>query len=169
MRRVLPDLRTLPSIIFCTLSLEAISRYPVLGIGMRNFTSYSGHWREVHMSYLQIGAEAGIPGLVLYLLFFSCGFANLRRLKKMPHLDKDMKLFKGAIHSSLVGFIVGAFFSPEAYQYFPYFAVAYTTVLLSIAKEQQKSELPTKPSKLLEPMTDRYARGREPDPKYVLR
>ena len=75
----------------------------------------------------------------------------------------------GAVHSSLVGFVVGAFFSPEAYQYFPYFAVAYTTVLLSIVKEQQKSEARTKPSKLVEQVPDLNARGRGTNPKYVLR
>jgi hypothetical protein len=32
---------------------------------------------------------------------------------------------------------VGALFAPEAYQFFPYFAVAYTSVLLAIAKERE--------------------------------
>jgi O-antigen ligase len=122
-------------------ALEAMVHYPILGIGMRNFTNYSGHWREVHMSYLQIGAEAGFPGLILYLLFFSCGFANLRKLRRAKNLDPEIVLFIGALHSSLVGFVVGAFFSPEAYQYFPYFAVAYTAVLLMIIRESpEKNE-----------------------------
>jgi O-antigen ligase len=118
-------------------ALEAMVHYPILGIGMRNFTNYSGHWREVHMSYLQIGAEGGFPGLILYVLFFASGFANLRKLRRTKNLDPEIVLFVGALHSSLVGFVVGAFFSPEAYQYFPYFAVAYTAVLLMIVKEGQ--------------------------------
>jgi len=48
-------------------------------------------------------------------------------------------LFAGALHSSLVGFLVGALFAPEAYQYFPYFAVAYTAVLLAIEREAESS------------------------------
>ena len=39
-------------------------------------------------------------------------------------------LFVGALQSSLVGFVVGACFAPEAYQFFPYFAVAFTATLL---------------------------------------
>ncbi len=122
-------------------AVKAIAEYPILGIGLRNFPTYSGRWKEVHMTYLQIGAEGGIPILILYLLFFSRGFRNLRRLRKVPTDDVQLKLFTGALHSSLVGFIVGALFAPEAYQYFPYFAVAYTSVLVAISEEkQQKAE-----------------------------
>jgi hypothetical protein len=39
--------------------------------------------------------------------------------------------------------MVGALFSPEAYQYFPYFAVSYTAVLVLIAKEEGKIPAPT--------------------------
>ena len=120
-----------------TKSLEGIARYPLLGIGVGNFPTFGGSWREVHVAYLQLGVEGGIPVLILYLLFFWRGFANLRRLKRLPKTDPDIELFAGALHGSLVGFIVGALFAPEAYQYFPYFAVSYTAVLLSIAKEQQ--------------------------------
>src|SRR3984957_12315559 len=73
------------------------------------------------------------------MLFFSTGFRNLKQLRRLPGYDEETELFARALHSSLVGFIVGALFAPEAYQYFPYFAVAYTSVLLAIAKEQQSS------------------------------
>jgi len=119
-------------------SLEGIVHYPILGIGVRNFTTYSGIWKEVHVSYLQIAVEGGIPALILYLLFFSRGFSNLRQLKRIRDQDPQTKLLVGALHGSLVGFMVGALFAPEAYQYFPYFAVSYTAVLLLIAKEQGK-------------------------------
>jgi O-antigen ligase len=123
-------------------SLEGIVHYPVLGIGVRNFSTYSGIWKEVHVSYLQIAVEGGIPALILYLLFFSRGFSNLRQLKRIRDQDPQTKLFVGALHSSLVGFMVGALFSPEAYQYFPYFAVSYTAVLVLIAKEEGKIAAP---------------------------
>ena len=117
-------------------SLVGIARYPFLGIGIGNFLTYSGEWRNVHVAYLQIAVEGGIPVLILYLLFFWRGFSNLRRLRRVPKTDLDIELFAGALHGSLIGFLVGALFAPEAYQYFPYFAVSYTAVLLAIAKEQ---------------------------------
>jgi O-antigen ligase len=123
-------------------SLQCMARYPILGIGVHNFTSYTAAWREVHMAYLQIGAEGGIPGLVLYLLFFWRGFTNLRKLRKMRDLDPEIKLFAGALHSSLVGFAVGALFAPEAYQFFPFFTVAYTAVLLFLAQEIHARKAP---------------------------
>jgi hypothetical protein len=122
-------------------SVKGVAHYP-LGIGLGNFPNYSGTWREVHVAYLQIAVEGGIGAFVLYLLFFGRGFGNLKRLRRMPRYDPDIDLFSGALYGSLIGFIVGACFAPEAYQYFPYFAVAYTSVLLAIAKEREQSEVP---------------------------
>jgi O-antigen ligase len=121
-------------------SVDAIAHYP-LGIGLANFANYSGTWREVHVSYLQIAVEGGIGAFVLYLLFFARGFSNLNRLNGIRGNDAEVELFSGALYGSLVGFVVGGFFAPEAYQYFPYFAVAYTSVLLAIAKEREQSEV----------------------------
>jgi hypothetical protein len=120
-------------------SLQAVGHYP-LGVGMGNFANYSGTWREVHVSYLQIAAEGGIGAFVFYILFFARGFGNLKRLSKIPSHDPEFDLFSGALYGSLVGFAVGAFFAPEAYQYFPYFTVAYSAVLLAIAKEREPAE-----------------------------
>jgi O-antigen ligase len=128
-------------------SAKAIARYP-LGLGMGNFVSYNGTWREVHVAYLQIAAEGGIIAFLLYVLFFARGFRNLKQLRRMPNLDPQIQLFAGALYATLIGFLVGACFAPEAYQYFPYFAEAYTAVLLAIARETAKEEnsLPDLPS-----------------------
>jgi O-antigen ligase len=110
--------------------------YPILGIGVNNFTNYSGRWKEVHNSYLQIGAEGGIFALALYLAFFWCGFRSLKRLRKRRDLEPREVLLVGALHSSLIGFVVGALFAPEAYQFFPYFAIAYVSTLTQIVGER---------------------------------
>jgi hypothetical protein len=117
-------------------AVEAIVNYPILGLGEGNFQIYSGKWKDVHASYLQIGAEAGIPALILYLLFFGRGFRNLRYLAELDDLDPEMQLFIGALKPSLIGFVVGACFAPEAYQFFPYFTVCYTSVFVAMARER---------------------------------
>jgi O-antigen ligase len=138
-------------------AIEGIEHYPILGIGTQNFETYSTVWREVHMTYLQIAVEGGIPSLILYLLFFWRGFRNLRYLLKRRDLSSDLKLFTGALHASLIGFAIGALFSPEAYQFFPYFAVAYTSALLACVKESDaraklaEPERPRKRSEFLRP------------------
>jgi hypothetical protein len=140
-------------------AVEAIEHYPVFGIGVHNFPTYSGIWHDVHMTYLQICAEGGIAVLVIYLMFFWRAFKNLKTLRQMKNLDPDIVLFIGALQSSLVGFVVGACFAPEAYQFFPYFAVAFTATLLQTIKENEQgpgSALPPpkKPRHFLEVYAD---------------
>jgi O-antigen ligase len=126
-------------------ALEGIARYPFLGVGEHNFKTYSGIWREVHVAYLQIAVEGGIPSLVLYLLFLASGFSNLRKLRRRRDLDVPTTLFVAALHSSMMGFVVGALFAPVAYQFFPYFFVAYTSALLAMMRERESAprESPT--------------------------
>ena len=145
-------------------AIDGIEHYPIFGIGVRNFATYSLVWREVHMAYLQICVEGGIAVLILYLMFFWLAFKNLKILRKTKNLDPDIVLFIGALQSSLVGFVVGACFAPEAYQYFPYFAVAFTATLLQTVKEQQQGPgtappPPKKPRHFLEVYADRGTTG----------
>lgn len=118
-------------------AVEGIAHYPVLGVGANNFMAYTRIWHQVHMTYLQIGVEGGLPALMLYLTIFYCGFRNLRKLRRIKSLPQDFEIFAGAIHSSLVGFAVGALFSPEAYHFFPFFSVAYTSAMLAMVGEQK--------------------------------
>jgi hypothetical protein len=145
-------------------ALEAIEHYPIFGIGARNFPTYSGVWRDVHMTYLQICAEGGIAVMILYLMFFGRAFKNLKTLRHMKNLDPDIALFVGALQSSLVGFVVGACFAPEAYQFFPYFAVAFTAALLQTVKENEQGPgsappPPKKPRHFLEVYADHGTAG----------
>ena len=145
-------------------AVDAIEAYPIFGIGVRNFPTWSLIWHDVHMTYLQICAEGGIAVLILFLMFFWRGFKNLKILRHTKNLDPDIVLFVGALQSSLVGFVVGALFAPEAYQYFPYFAVAFTATLLQTVKEQEQGPgtappAPKKPRHFLEVYADRGTTG----------
>ena len=126
-------------------AIQGIGEYPILGVGTRNFEEYSTVWQEVHMTYLQITVEGGIPSLMLFLVFFYYGFKNLRSIKRGRTLTPELKLFTGGLQSVLFGFGVGALFAPEAYQYFPYFAVVYTSALLTYVRERDKSSAALKP------------------------
>jgi O-antigen ligase len=150
------------------IALHGMARYPLFGVGSHNFANFSGLWREVHMTYLQIGVEGGIPALIFYLLFFARGFKNLRLIRKAKNLPPEHKLFTGALHSSLVGFVVGALFAPEAYQYFPYFSVAYTSVLLALTQtKEQAPSLPSPPSNPPTRQVEAYARNGRTSPVLV--
>jgi hypothetical protein len=149
-------------------AIDGIEHYPIFGIGAGDFTTYSQIWHDVHMTYLQICVEGGIPAMILYLMFFYRGFKNLKTLRRTKNLDADIVLFVGALQSSLIGFVVGACFAPEAYQFFPYFAVAFTAALLQTVREQQQEEgkdpgtaatLSNKPRHFLEAYARRDAAG----------
>jgi O-antigen ligase len=124
-------------------AVEGISEYPVFGLGMHCFPNYSLIWHDVHMTYLQIAVEGGIPAFILYFMFFRRGFKNLSALLKTKNLDETTTLFVGALHGSLIGYAVGALFAPESYQFFPYFAVAFTSALLQTVKERQVESSPS--------------------------
>jgi hypothetical protein len=145
-------------------AVEGIEHYPLFGLGCRNFETYSLIWHEVHMTYLQIAVEGGIPVLILYLMFFRRDFQNIGELQRMKDLPPDVRLFAGALIGTQVGFIVGALFAPEAYQFYPYFATAFTATLLQTMKEQQKEggsapPPPKKPRHFLEVYADRNTTG----------
>ncbi len=145
-------------------AVEAIETYPIFGIGVRNFPTWSLIWHDVHMTYLQVAAEGGIAVLIIYLMFFWRAFKNLKVLRQTKNLDPDIVLFVGALQSSLVGFVVGALFAPEAYQFFPYFAVAFTATLLRTIQEREQEPgtalpPPKKPRHFLEVYADRGTTG----------
>lgn len=139
-------------------ALDGMVHYPLFGLGANNFLTYSLIWHEVHMTYLQMGVEGGIPALIVYLMFIRCGFKNLKVMRKATDLDEHTVLFVGALHSSLIGFVVGACFAPEAYQFFSYFAVAFTATLLQTLKERETGPSPVpgpkKPRHFLEVYAD---------------
>ena len=140
-------------------ALDGMEHYPLFGLGNGNFLTYSLIWHEVHMTYFQIGVEGGIPALIVYIMFFRCGFKNLKVMFKAKNLDEHTVLFVGALHSSLIGFVVGACFAPEAYQFFPYFAVAFTSTLFQTLKEREldpgsATPPPKKPRHFLEVYAD---------------
>jgi hypothetical protein len=70
------------------------------------------------------------------LLILAAAFRNLRKLRRNSDLDVQTTLFVGGLHSSMVGFVIGALFAPVAYQFFSYFYVAYTSVLEATIKER---------------------------------
>jgi O-antigen ligase len=117
------------------LSFEMMKRSPLVGVGPGNFPVVSGAWRVAHNTYTEMGAEAGVPALILFLLYLWAARRNLRRALKstMYQENKEFRIYAGALAASFGAYVLGAFFSDTAYNLFPYFLVAYTTGLYRIA------------------------------------
>ena len=128
-------------------SLKVTAQHPLFGVGPGNFTVVSGNWHVTHNSYTQMSSEGGILALVLYLMILWRGFGNLAATKRLSRPTEETRLLASALRASLVAFLFGSFFASEAYQFFPYFFVAYTTALYQISareamerRRQDKSE-----------------------------
>jgi O-antigen ligase len=117
-------------------SLKVTANHPLFGVGPGNFTVVSGHWLVTHNSYTQMSSEGGVLALVLYVMIVWRGFSNLAATKRLSRSSEERRLLAGALRASLAAFIVGSFFASEAYQFFPYIFVAFTTALYGISAHE---------------------------------
>lgn len=127
---------------------NAMLAHPLLGIGlgMQNlaFLEQLGSWRQtgVHNVYLQIGAEVGVPALVVYLLanwhLFRGVRQSLKRVRQFPEAREFLAL-GNSIQIALVGFLVGAFFAPVAYHFYFFYIAGFAVTFQEIAKRSHAS------------------------------
>jgi O-antigen ligase/polysaccharide polymerase Wzy-like membrane protein len=114
-------------------SLVITAEHPLFGVGPGNFEIVSGNWHVTHNTFSQLSAEGGLLALILYLIIIWQTFSNLRRTQQLANKDTDLMLWAGTLRASLYGFLIGSFFASLAYQFFPYFLVAYATALAGLA------------------------------------
>lgn len=127
--------------------------HPLFGVGMRNFPVAEGTispiarlrergigvwWGAAHNTYVQVGAELGFPGLLLYLGVIGTAFASLRRaarraLRAHPQGGEVSRLAQ-SLMAALVGFAVGSFFLSLAYADMLYMLIALTIGLTKAAR-----------------------------------
>lgn len=117
--------------------------HPVFGVGANNFETAEGTisplayrqqigfgvtWNAAHNSYIQTGAELGIPGV---LLFTAVILTTLHRLRSWGRQAPSPRAnhVSQALSASLIGFAVGAFFLSLAYHELLYTLVAFAVGL----------------------------------------
>lgn len=104
--------------------------HPILGVGLRNFQLAEGmlseeararaergrgfKWSAAHNSFLEVGVEMGIPGLVFFLGMFVVAFRLLGRIRRGPELPESPTLgaaaFASTLTASFIGFCVAGMF-----------------------------------------------------------
>jgi O-antigen ligase len=114
---------------------------PLFGVGPQNFQTAEGtlsafadrvqmgrgvSWNAAHNSFVQIGAELGIPGLLLLIAILA---SSIRALWRGSALAQ-------ALAASLIGFAVGAFFLSLAYSEMLYALVALGLALQKVERLQ---------------------------------
>jgi O-antigen ligase len=121
--------------------------HPVFGVGAGNLPVAEGaisplppgqergvgvRWGAAHNSFIQAGAELGVPGMLLFVGLIVSAVASLRRLAR-PALrahqsGMNVSRLAQSLIAALVGFVVGAFFLSLAYS-----DVLYTLAALAMA------------------------------------
>lgn len=122
-------------------------QHPVLGVGANNFGVAEGtlspmasrqqfgagvRWNAAHNSFVQVGAELGVPGLILFIAIITTAFAALARPRRPTSVETGLAErpaeLRQTLTASLLGFVVAAFFLSLAYS-----EMLYTLVALAIA------------------------------------
>jgi putative inorganic carbon (HCO3(-)) transporter len=101
-------------------ALRIIATHPIFGIGLGNFkeavSAYEDPGRTVeslaHNSYLEIAAELGIPGLLVFLCMLLATLRSLERVRNTTRKAGPILISQAAIgiQASLLGSAVAIFF-----------------------------------------------------------
>jgi hypothetical protein len=98
-----------------------------------------GHgWTGVHNVYLEVAADVGIAGGVLYIVILWKLFTSMGRIRAAPEqVAGQLPRLADAIQGSMVAFLVGGFFLAVAYL-FP----IYILLGMAVAVKEMAGRLP---------------------------
>jgi putative inorganic carbon (hco3(-)) transporter len=141
------------------------ARHPLTGIGMGTFHIMGIKERRAHNSYLEIGAEVGVLGLLAYLVLIFYPFRELWKIEEETLRGHDRKQFETYVLSvglqgTLVAYYANSFFSSIQYLWFVYYPIAYAVGLRLIYQREQAIRARVKaPEHLAEHHVGEYATG----------
>jgi O-antigen ligase len=128
---------------------------PLLGLGLGNFSQRSGgeygaqDWKGTHNTYLQLAAEAGIPGFVLFLALLWTTVKNMRRINRSPGEDPavaELRQMARATSVSIYAFMLAGFFAHLAYDFYLYYLIGISVALQAIHRHYTKRGLIPEPA-----------------------
>ncbi len=140
-----------------TRGLGYMAGRPMLGVGISNFQVAEGtisplarlqergigvRWGAAHNVFIQVGAELGLPGLILFVAWIASAFLALRRLARQPRKGSDSATdaprLAQSLMAALVGFVVGGCFLSLAYS-----DMLYTLAALAVGLQKVSRPLGT--------------------------
>jgi hypothetical protein len=137
--------------------LAMVASSPLTGIGVGNFQplvlQYSPPGAEVetiaHNTYLEVAAEMGIPGLLVFLAIVWSSMRTLEQLRRRTQRAGPLLLHQAAtaLQAGIVGFLVAAFFVSAQYQRLFWLAIFLTMVVRSLAQEEEARRRRTEPAR----------------------
>lgn len=129
-------------------AVELVIDHPLIGTGpgmnILALNKARGEtWTEVHNVYLQYAVDLGLPGLVLFLLFYRKCLAAvhtvMQRTRGQPR-DYSLYCLTEGIHVSLLAFALAAMFHPVAYSFYFYYMAGLALAVQRIWSGQQQHQ-----------------------------
>ena len=134
---------------------------PLTGVGARSFATAEGtisplaarqnlgrglRWAAPHNAFVEIGAELGIPGLLVFLAmlvaaFRATGDLARRRLHDDPGRDAEAAMAQ-SLRVCMVGYVVTAFFLSQGYSAFLYSVLGLIAGFSAVARIQDGARVP---------------------------
>lgn len=131
-----------------TAALRMIADHPFVGVGPGSFKAVVGQYEEsdtkfaslAHNTYLEMGAESGIPVMLLYIALGIATFRSLEATRRVA-LKTSRFLTNAAVglQAGLVGCAVGMWFLTAAHQKFPWLVVFLSIPLRTLATRARKA------------------------------
>lgn len=120
------------------MALDAYRDYPIFGIGVNNFKSYTGAQTDVHNTYLQVLCEQGIVGFTIFIIPIVFCFIRTCQLFKKRLNSQHISYLKMSLALQLI-YITYCFTGNENLG--AGFVLYYMGVALMISVESQYKKL----------------------------
>lgn len=152
------------------------SDHPILGIGHRGYEAAydtydwsqgeQGRRRAVHSAWFGVLAEAGYPGLLIYVAIVVSSFFACRRVRKSAargEVPDELGAYARALETGLVAFIIGGSFVSFQYcemlwHYFGLTMALERVAVRAVAEERARLETP---------QAEPAAPAAEPEPEFA--
>ena len=139
-----PELSTRCRVELARAGLRMMESHPVFGVGLDNFPANEFRYNRLlmsmtdkvhiaHNTYVQLGAEGGIPTLVLYLSILGLCLVTCRSAEKLPGVPENLGALAFAFRVGLIGFSVAAFFLTAEFVKEPWVIISLTPNLYAMA------------------------------------
>lgn len=129
--------------------LKLIMENPLLGVGPAVFevaegtmhvdeaTGTTGKWSAAHNSFIQIGVELGITGLIFFIFILISSLRTLKILQRELPEDSYLRRFTCALEVGFYGYFVCGFFLSQAYSPALFLLAGLTVAVSNIAKRER--------------------------------
>jgi putative inorganic carbon (hco3(-)) transporter len=121
-------------------SIYIMLTHPLLGVGLSNFPFYSLQGKLSHNAYTEVGAELGIPALIVYVMLMVWSLKHLGRIERETYEHRRTSRFYGlavGFQASMVAYMIASFFISVAFGWNLYYLVGYAVCLRRLYETQE--------------------------------